>query len=119
MWGDGQIHNYWCIADHTHRMCFVRDCETKLTGLNGPDITLDLKLGGPLEDQEDFVAQVVAVSGIESLPRFHLQDARAHLWRDEEVLYVFRVSVVVNGERHGNLLGVLYPFRQKAEGDGN
>jgi hypothetical protein len=100
MRGDGQIHNDGCVTHNANGMGFVCNGEAELSGFNRLDITLDFKFGGSLQDEEDFVAQVVAVSGVEALARFNFQESGPHFRCDKQIPDVIGVSIVVNSERH-------------------
>ena len=99
--GDREIHDYWLFADDTNRMRFVGQGEAQLACFDRLSVTLYLEFRSALQDQKDLVTQVVAVSCVESLTRLHLKDAGSHLGRDEEVLNVFGIPVVVDSEWHG------------------
>ena len=62
-------------------------------GLPGPEVghlSRDLEPGPPLQDEEDLVAEVVAVQ-VRLLSRLHAQKPRAHLRGDEDVAHVAAV----------------------------
>ena len=71
-------------------------------GLPGPEVgrlSRDLEPRPPLQDEEDLVAEVMAVQ-VRLLSRLHAQKPRAHLGGDEDVAHV--AAVVEDFHRSGS-----------------
>ena len=81
----------------------VGEGEAELSRVEFLLVALDIEDATALEDEEDLVAEVVAVHAGD-LARLHTQEARADVGSDEEVFYVLLVAEVEDLEGHGVVL---------------
>ena len=84
-------------------MDLVGEGEAELSRVEFLLVALDIEDATALEDEEDLVAEVVAVH-TGDLAGLHAQEARADVGSDEEVFYVLLVAGVEDLEGHGVVL---------------
>ena len=97
--GDGQEHDGAAVGEQVaHLVDFVGECDAQLAGFEHFGVAGDHEFGLAFEDEEDFVAEVVAVESVD-LARFHVIEAGADLRGCEYVLVDF--AEIIDFEGHG------------------